>query len=86
MTPESPDNQRPFMFPLTFDPLRILHGIRSQWLWFVLLPIGLATAGVYFGLKTTQDRFSVSLQLIHARRCLTYLRSIRWETLLNHEP
>lgn len=53
-----------FSFPLPFDPLRILYGIRQRWYWFLVLPAILAVAGYLFGSTLAENRYSVSLQLI----------------------
>ena len=67
MNAHSTKNRRPFIFPLTFDPLRILHGIRRHWLWFIFFPVLFLFIGVQVGMKLTHDRYSVSLQLLRTR-------------------
>lgn len=53
-----------FSFPLPFDPLRLLYGIRERWYWFLLLPVILMVVGYLFGTTLAENRYSVSLQLI----------------------
>lgn len=59
-------NQTPeaFHFPIPFDPLRLLYGVRRRWLWFILLPLLLGGLGWFFSSLKTENRYSVSLQLI----------------------
>lgn len=53
-----------FQFPLPFDPLRVVYGIREKWLWFIILPGILGLAGYWVGGRMAEDRYSVSLQMI----------------------
>jgi uncharacterized protein involved in exopolysaccharide biosynthesis len=53
-----------FSFPLPFDPLRLLYGIRERWYWFLLLPLALGAIGYFAGTWMAENRYSVSLQLI----------------------
>lgn len=53
-----------FRFPLPVDPLRLLYGIRRRWIWFLLLPTLLGIAGWILGSTQSENRYSVSLQLI----------------------
>jgi uncharacterized protein involved in exopolysaccharide biosynthesis len=53
-----------FSFPLPFDPLRLLYGIRERWYWFLVLPALLGAIGYIAGAGMAENRYSVSLQLI----------------------
>lgn len=64
MTPPSKKEPKAFTFPIPIDPLRILYGIRERWIWFCILPFVFAVAGFIVGAIKSQDRYSVSLQLI----------------------
>lgn len=55
---------REFKFILPIDPMRFIHGVREQWLWFLILPFALGVLGWILGSIQVQDRYSVSLQLI----------------------
>jgi hypothetical protein len=57
---------KPFNSWLPLDPIRFLIGLRQKWLWFILLPSIFAVAGGLVGLTKTENRFSVSLQLLRA--------------------
>ena len=63
---EKPSNGRPFQLPLPMDPCRLLLGMRERWYWLFLLPTLLGVAGLVVGLMKTEDRYSVSLQLLSA--------------------
>ena len=64
MTGPQRASPRTFDFPLPFDPLRLLYGVRQRWLWFLILPLLLGSLGLFLGGLKTEDRYSVSLQLI----------------------
>ncbi len=53
-----------FNFPIPFDPLRLLYGVRRRWLWFLVLPVLFGAIGWILGGTQAEDRYSVSLQLI----------------------
>lgn len=53
-----------FQFPIPLDPLRLLYGVRRRWPWFVILPFLFGGIGWFLGGFKTEDRYSVSLQLI----------------------
>ncbi|MEM1221886.1 MAG: hypothetical protein AAGH40_03925 [Verrucomicrobiota bacterium] len=53
-----------FNFPIPVDPLRLIYGVRQRWLWFVVLPLVLGGIGWFVGSLKTENRYSVSLQLI----------------------
>lgn len=59
-----PRPAKAFRFPLPVDPLRLLYGIREQWLRFLLLPLIGLVAGAIAGEHLSENRYSVSLQLI----------------------
>ncbi len=62
MSQPAPD--RPFSLPLPFDPLRLLFGVREKWWLMLLLPLVLGGIGFYAGSMLSENRFSVSLQLL----------------------
>jgi capsular polysaccharide biosynthesis protein len=64
MSPPSKKNPEAFNFPIPIDPLRLLYGVRQRWLWFVILPIIFGGLGWFAGGLKTENRYSVSLQLI----------------------
>lgn len=64
ITANSKRTPREFRFILPLDPLRFLHGVREQWLWFLILPVALGVLGWILGSIKVEDRYSVSLQLI----------------------
>lgn len=64
MSTSSQKTQKAFNFPLPIDPLRLLYGVRQRWLWFLILPALLGGAGFFVGSQKTDNRYSVSLQLI----------------------
>jgi len=55
-----------FNFPIPIDPLRLFYGIRKCWIWFLVLPGMLGALGWIFGSTKTENRYSVSLQLIES--------------------
>lgn len=55
---------KPFKMPLPVDPTRLLLGFRQKWYWFLLLPLLLGLMGAVLGILKTEDRYSVSLQLL----------------------
>ncbi len=61
-------NNKPdsFQFPLPFDPFRLILGIRYFWYWYLLLPLIFVVVGVIVGRKISDNRYSVSLQLLKA--------------------
>lgn len=64
--PETAASGRPFRIPLPVDPCRIILGMRERWFWLILLPLLLGGTGLITGLVKTEDRYSVSLQLLRA--------------------
>lgn len=62
----APASKKPEAFhsPIPIDPLRLLYGIRRRWLFFAILPITLASIGWMLGSTKTENRYSVSMQLI----------------------
>jgi len=57
---------KPFKMPLPVDPTRLLLGFRQKWMWFIFLPAVLGLMGGALGIMKTEDRYSVSLQLLKA--------------------
>ncbi|MGK0176574.1 MAG: hypothetical protein ACI91V_000440 [Lentimonas sp.] len=53
-----------FNFPIPIDPLRLIYGVRRYWFLFVILPLVLGGCGWFLGSLKTEDRYTVSLQLI----------------------
>ena len=51
---------------MPFDPFRILLGLRQKWYWFLIFPTIFGFAGGFVGLIKTENRYSVSLQLLRA--------------------
>jgi len=64
--PSSTAETKPFKLPLPVDPTRFLLGFRQKWLWFILLPLIFGFTGGVIGVLKTEDRYSVSLQLLKA--------------------
>ncbi len=62
--PSQQQQPEAFDFPIPFDPLRLLYGVRRRWLWFIILPLLLGGPGWFYGGLKTENRYSVSLQLI----------------------
>lgn len=56
-----------FKSPLPLDPIRLLYGVRERWLWFIVLPLLFGLLGWMVGTVKSDDRYSVSLQLIKSK-------------------
>lgn len=53
-----------FRFPIPFDPLRLLLGIREKWRWIVMLPLLFASLGGGIGFLMTPKVYTLRVDLI----------------------